>query len=136
MGVRIVVGLFMVLHGLVHFLYVGHGLRLFELPGLAWPDESWVFARWLGQGAVRWLAAIACGVALLWFVVGGVAILAEQGWWRPAIVGAAVFSTAIWILFWNGTLHQLADQGVIAILINGVIVVAVLVFRWPEAVGQ
>ena len=43
MFVRIVLGIFMVLHGLVHLLYFGHGLRFFELPDLAWPDGSWVF---------------------------------------------------------------------------------------------
>ena len=132
MAIRIILGLFMVLHGLVHFLYVGHGLRLFELPGLAWPDGSWAFAKLLGQSGTRWLAGIACGVALLWFVVGGIAILAGQAWWRPAIVGAAAFSTAIWILFWNGTLQQIVEQGLFAILINGAILIAVLVFHWPD----
>ena len=36
------------------------------------------------------------------------------------------------ILLWNGKMQQLADQGLIAILINVAILVAVLVLRWPE----
>ena len=38
--------LFLFLHGMVHLLYAGHSLRLFELrPGLSWPDSSWAFSR-------------------------------------------------------------------------------------------
>lgn len=132
MALRVVCGLFMVLHGLVHLLYFGHGLRFFELPGLAWPDHSWAFSRVLGQGATRWLAAGSCVVAMLGFVAGGVGILAGWGWWRSLVVGSAAFSTAIWILFWNGAMQKLADQGLIAILINGAILVALLVFHWPD----
>jgi len=132
MALRIIVGIFIVLHGLVHLLYLGHGLRLFELADLAWPDSSWLFSALLGQAAIRWLAAIACALATLGFVAGGVGILAGQGWWRPLVVGSAAFSAAIWILFWNGTLQKLADQGLIAILINGAILIAVLVFSWPD----
>jgi len=132
MAIRIISGIFMVLHGLVHLLYLGHGLRFFELGDLEWPDGSWLFAGLLGQDTTRWLAAIACVLATLGFAAGGVGILAGQGWWRPLVVGSAAFSTAIWILFWNGAWQKLADQGLIAILINGAILVAVLVFNWPD----
>lgn len=39
---EIVVGIFLILHGLVHFLYAGESIRLFELP----------------SGMVRWMAFI------------------------------------------------------------------------------
>ena len=132
MAVRITVGIFMVLHGLVHLLYFGHGLRYFELADLAWPDGSWAFSRLLGQDAARWLAGGACVLAALGFVAGGVAVLFGWAWWQTVIVWAAAFSAAIWILFWNGTLQQLAEQGLIAILINAGILVAVLGFGWPD----
>ena len=132
MAIRIVVGLFMVLHGLVHLLYFGHGLRFFELPGLAWPDRSWAFSRLLGQGAARWLAAVSCVVAMVGFVAGGIAILAGSAWWQPVIVGSAIFSSAIFILCWDATFKKLADQGLIAILINGAVLVALLMFHWPD----
>ncbi len=130
---RFISGAFLVLHGLVHLLYFGQGWRVFELqPGMVWPDGSWAFSRLLGDEAARLPASISCIVAAIAFVVGGTAIFARQAWWRPVVVGAAVFSAVIYVLFWNGKMQKLADQGAIAILINAAIVVAVLVFRWPE----
>jgi uncharacterized membrane protein YphA (DoxX/SURF4 family) len=129
---RFIVGAFIVLHGLVHLLYFGQSRRLFELQaGMVWPDGSWAF-KLLGEGATRWLAGSACILAALGFVAGGIAILTGQSWWRPAVVGAAVFSAAIFVLFWDGGLQKLADQGAIAILINLAILLAVLILRWPD----
>ena len=129
---RFIVGVFIVLHGLVHLLYFGQSRRLFELQaGMVWPDGSWAF-KLLGEGATRWLAGSACILAALGFVAGGIAILTGQSWWRPAVVGAAVFSAAIFVLFWDGGLQKLADQGAIAILINLAILLAVLILRWPD----
>jgi hypothetical protein len=133
MVVRIIVGVFMVLHGLVHLLYFGQSRRIFELqPGLVWPDGSWVFSKFLGDEATRWLAGIACILAALGFVAGGIAILAGQSWWRPVVVGTATFSAAIFVLCWDGGLQRLADKGAIAILINLGILVAMLILRWPD----
>ena len=123
----------MVLHGLVHLLYAGQAKRLFELrPGMVWPDGSWAFSNLLGDESTRLLATILYAVATIGFVVGGIGIFAGQAWWRPAVVGAASFSTAIIMLFWDGKMQMLVDNGLIAILINIAILVALLVFRWPN----
>ncbi len=133
MLLRLIVGVFVVLHGLVHLLYFGQSRRLFELqPDMVWPDGSWAFSRLLGKEATRWLAAIACLLATIGFVVGGAAILLGQAWWRPVAVGAAAFSAIIWLLFWDGTGQKLANQGAIALLINLAILVLVTVFQWPD----
>lgn len=130
---RFVVGVFIVLHGLVHLLYFGQSRRLFELqPGMAWPDGSWAFSKVLGDGATRWLAGISCVLAAVGFVAGGIGIFAGQAWWRPVVVGSAAFSAAIFVLFWDGKLQRLANKGAIAILINGAILVAVLILGWPD----
>jgi len=130
---RIILGVFMVLHGLVHMLYFGQSRRLFELqPGMVWPEGSWAFSRLLGDGTTRWLASIACVLAAVGCVAGGTGILAGQAWWRPVVVGAAAFSAVIFALFWDGGLHKLDNQGAIAILINIAILIAVLILRWPD----
>jgi uncharacterized membrane protein YphA (DoxX/SURF4 family) len=130
---RFIVGVFIVLHGLVHLLYFGQSQRLFELqPGMVWPDGSWLFSRLLGDPASRSLASIACVLAALGFVAGGAAILLGLSLWRPVVVAAAAFSAVIFVLFWNGHLQKLPDQGAIAILINVAILFAVLVFQWPD----
>jgi hypothetical protein len=130
---RFIFGAFIVLHGLVHLLYFGQSQRLFELqPGMVWPDGSWAFSRLFGEAASRVLASVACVVAALGFVVGGVAIFLGQSWWRTVVVGSAAFSAAIFVLFWNGRLQKLPDQGAIAILINVAILFAVLILQWPD----
>jgi hypothetical protein len=130
---RIVVAVFTVLHGLVHLLYVEQSGRLFELqPGMVWPDGSWAFPRLLGVESTRLLAGACCVLAAVGFVAGGIGLFARQAWWRLLVVGAAAFSAAVVILFWDGKMQRLADQGGIALLINAAILVALLLLRWPE----
>jgi len=129
----IISGIFLILHGLVHLLYFGQSARRFELqPGMVWPDGSWVFAGPFGNEATRILASVACVLAAIGFVAGGIAIFATQAWWRPVILGSAAFSVVIFILLWDGQPHALANKGLLGILINLAILVALLVFRWPR----
>jgi hypothetical protein len=129
---RLIAGLFIVLHGLVHLLYLGQSMRLFELqPGMVWPVGSWAFSRLIGERATRSVASLCCVLAAIGFVAGGAAILLGQPWWRPAVVGTAVFSTVLCVLVWDGKFRQLSNQGLIAVLINVAILVAVLVLQWP-----
>jgi len=130
---RFIIGVFIVLHGLVHLLYFGHSRRLFELqPEMAWPDGSWVFSRLLGDETTRLLASNSCILAAIGFVAGGAGILVGQAWWRPVVMASAAFSAVILILFWDGELQKLDNQGAIAILINMAILIAVLILRWPD----
>jgi hypothetical protein len=131
--VKSLVGVFVVLHGLVHLLYVGQSQRLFELqPGMVWPDGSWAFSKLLGDGSTRVLASALLVLAGIGFAAGGVGMLARQPWWRPAVVTVAAFSSVIYLLLWNGAFQHLDNQGWIGILINAAILAAVLVFQWPN----
>jgi hypothetical protein len=131
--VNIVVGIFMLLHGLVHMLYFGHSRRFFEIqPGLPWPDGSWAFSKLLGDAATRLLASISCVLAAIGFVVGGAGILAKQAWWHPVVMGSTILSTVIFILFWDGKRQMLDGKGLFAILINIAILVALLILHWPN----
>jgi hypothetical protein len=130
---RFLVGAFIVLHGLVHLLYWGQSARYFELqPGMTWPDGSWAFSPFLGDEAIRKLASVLLIVAAISFVAGGIGIFAQQAWWRPVVVGSAAFFAAVLVLLWNGQVQKLDNQGAIGVLINAVILVAVLVFQWPN----
>ena len=130
---RIVLSIFLILHGLVHLLYSGHSWRFFELqPKMMWPDGSWAFSKLFGDDATRLLAGVAGVVAALIFVAGGVGLIAEQGWWRSVAVGAAIFSILLYILTWDGKMHDLDDQGGVAVLINLALLVALLIVGWPD----
>ena len=130
---RIIFGVFIMLHGLVHLLYFGQSRRLFELqPGMVWPDGSWAFSRLLGDEATRILASISYVLAAIGFMAGGIGILVRQAWWRPVVVASAAFSAVIIVLFWDGKVQMLDDKGGIGLLINLAILVALLVLRWPS----
>jgi len=130
---KIIVGVFFILHGLVHVLYFGQSRRFFEMaPGLTWPDGAWAFSRLLSVETVRWLAGAACILAALAFVAGGIGLFAGQGWWKALVTGAAIFSSVIYVLFWNGTSSRLDAQGGVAILINLAILAVIYLTPWLD----
>ena len=115
----ILVAVFFGLHAMVHLLYAGQSLRLFELrPEMSWPDYSWVFLKVLRDETTRQLSAIGLGLAALGFVAGGIALVAHWAAWQPLITGSAAISSLIFVLFWDGKLKGLDTQGGIGVLIN------------------
>lgn len=131
--ISILFGIFFVLHGLVHMLYFGQSNRYFELqPGMVWPDGSWAFSRLLGDATTRNLASVLLVLAAIGFVIGGIGIFVKQAWWRPIIIAVAIFSSAIYVLFWDGGLQHLDNKGGVGILINLAILVAIFIFQWPK----
>lgn len=128
--IRIVFGIFIILHGLVHLLYLGQSARYFELqPGMVWPDGAWAFTKLIGQETTRALANLFLILAALGFIAGGAGIFARQDWWRSVVVGAAAFSTLIYLLLWNGRLENLANNGWVGILINTLLLAALIVIK-------
>jgi len=62
MVTKILVSVFLALHGLVHLLYFAQSARIFELkPGMTLPAGSWAFSNVLGDNATRTLARIPLG---------------------------------------------------------------------------
>ena len=130
---RFALGTFVALHGLVHLLYLGQAARLFELKsGMVWPDGSWAFSGLLGGPVTRNVAAVACALAAIGFVSGGVAVISTQSWWRWAVAGSAAFSGVAFLLLWDGKPQMLSNNGIFALMINVALVLAALVFRWPR----
>jgi hypothetical protein len=123
----ILTGLLLILHGLVHLLYTGQSLRVFELrPGMTWPDEAWVSSTVLGQQTARLVAGLLLVLAAAGFCIGGIVLLFQQDWWRPVTIGSALFSTALFLIFWDGEFRALDTQGGIGVLINLAILLSML----------
>jgi hypothetical protein len=129
---RVIFGIFIVLHGLVHLLYAGHSQRLFKLvPGMTWPDESWAFSGMPGENGIRAVATALLALAALGLLAGGIGIAAQQRWARSLVVGAAVFSSLVFVLLWNGKSQSLDSQGGVGLLLNVLILIVLLILRWP-----
>lgn len=129
----IILGIIFILHSLVHLLYGGQSGRLFDLrPIMSWPDGSWAFSKILGDETTRLLASISLILAALGFIAGGLGLFIRQDWWQPTAVGTAVFSSAVFLLLWDGKFQALADKGWVGILINVIILFVVLVLMRPS----
>lgn len=130
---NVLVAIILVLHALVHLLYFGQSQRVFELrPGMTWPDGSWAFSKLLGAEALRRLAGAALVLAALAFLVGAAAVLLGRSSWQPVTVAAAGFSAVSYLLFWNGRLQRLADQGAVGLLIDLAVLASLLWLGWPR----
>lgn len=130
---NIAVAIFLILHGLVHLLYLGQSMKWYELgKGMTWPENSWAFSRLIGNRVTRVIASVSCVVAALVFVAGGVLIFAKQPVWLWITVIAAVFSSLLIILMWDGKMKELSNKGLFAILINAAILILLLVVKWPD----
>ena len=63
---KILFGVFTILHGLVHLLYFGQSASYFELqPGMVWLDSSWIISKILGKSENRNLASILLALAAM-----------------------------------------------------------------------
>lgn len=123
---RILIGVFLILHGLVHLLYFAISQKMVTLdhPVPGWPERSLVLTNLLNETTTRLIASGLYLVATVLFVISGISILLRADWWNPFVVGAAVFSSVVVFLFWDGKFQQLPDKGFVGVLINLVILVA------------
>lgn len=77
--IRILFGVFIILHGLVHLLYMGQSNRYFELqPGMLWPDGSWALSGFFQNVNIRTLASISMILAALTLAVGSMGMPLHQ----------------------------------------------------------
>jgi hypothetical protein len=130
---QIILGVFLVLHGLVHLLYAGQSGRFFELsPGLVWPDGAWAFSRLLGADATRWLANLSLVLIALGFVASALGLFMGQAWWRPVAAGGAMFSAALFMLMWDGKFAALDAKGGVGILLDLAILAVVFILKKPS----
>ena len=123
--VRIVLGVLLVAHGLVHLLWFAPN----DDP--AWPfhlDRSWLVSGAASKPiAVVLIALVVVGFALLGLAVSGVPGLSSI--WPILAIGASVASLATLVVFWN---RQLLWGVVIDVAL---IVVALWQPTWTDRLG-
>ncbi|HEX6196557.1 MAG TPA: hypothetical protein VFZ37_11645 [Jiangellaceae bacterium] len=120
--IRIVVGLLIIAHGLVHLLYVADDVPEFTL------ERSWIVPEQLYRpvGLALMYATVA-GFFILGLAVLGVPGL--SGVWPVLTVVAVTISLVLLIAFWNTRL-------IFGVLLNLVLITIVLVRPgWTEQLG-
>jgi hypothetical protein len=111
------IGVFIVLHGLVHLWFVVLSWRLVSFqPEMGWTGRSWLFTNSIGDASTRWLASGLYALSAVALVAGGIGYLAHSRWAPPMLLGAAVLSAATIMLFWDGSLVRIVEKGLIGLL--------------------
>ena len=129
MFVRWALGIFIVLHGLVHLWYLTLSQGLVEFQAeMGWTGRSWLLSAFLGDPALRWLSTALYAVATLGFLAGGLGLVAQQDWWELITIAAAAISAVTIVLFWDGGTQMLVQKGLIGFLID-ITILTVLVLR-------
>jgi hypothetical protein len=125
-------GIFIILHGLVHLWYVTLAQRWvpFE-PDMGWTGNSWLLTNLIGDSTTRLLATVLYSLATIVFVIGGIGVFANTNWW-PTMVGAGAIASSIGILlFWDGSFGLLVQKGLLGLMLNLAVLVALFIFNWP-----
>lgn len=121
-------GIFIILHGLVHFWYVVLSYQWVEFkPDMGWNGQSWLFSSFLNQSTIRSITGVLFILAAIAFVISGIGIFIQADWLNTFILGSSIFSTLVLLLFWDGQLEMILQKGIIGVLINLVIIAVVLI---------
>jgi hypothetical protein len=116
--IRIIIGLLLIIHGFAHWNMT-----------TVWGSKVSAQLRLLGESVA--LVTVLWALALIGFILSGIAVFIGLVLWRPLGVAAALISLLTMVLFWD------LRMAIGAILDVGILV-ALLWLRWPtrELVGR
>ena len=129
---RFVIGLFLILHGLVHLWLFTLSQRLIEFkPEMGWSGKSWLLTGVFGDSTTRLLASTLFVVATVAFVASGVTIFFQSDWWWSILLAASIVSAMTMLIFWDGSMDLIIQKGLIGFSISLVILLFLLLARRP-----
>ena len=125
----ILLGIFIILHGLVHLWYVVLSFQWVPYqPDMGWNGQSWLLSTLLNPSTLRAIAGVLFLLAALVFVAGGIGTILQASWLAPLLLTAAIYSSLVLVLFWDGSLEMLVQKGVLGLLINLVLIAVVIIW--------
>ena len=130
---RVLLGTFIILHGLVHVGYIVLSQKWVAFrPEMGWSGRSWLFTPLLGDPAARAAAAIIYALAGLGLVVGGIigwlaSIVMKTNAQMGVIANVVVGVVGALIGGWISTQQNLGGGGIVSFIL-AVIGAAVLIW--------
>lgn len=120
-------GIFLILHGLVHFWYVVLSFEWVKFqPDMGWTGQSWLFSSFLKDSMLRPLAGILFTIAVFLFIISGISVFFQPEWLNTILLISSIFSSIILVLFWDGSTQMIVQKGIIGLIINLVVIAIVL----------
>ena len=130
MFLRILVGVLLLLHGLIHGV-----LAVIPNPNAAQPVAATFFSAWAGPwltgrlsgGTLKTIAIALAVIAGVGFFLAGLAMfdrLLPHDWWRTLAIASSVVSLVLCVLFWNSYL-------IVGPVVAVGIIVALGFVHWP-----
>ena len=130
MLLRIVIGVLLLLHGLIHLV-----LALVPNPDADQPAVATFFSGWarpwlrdtLSGGTLQAIPVVLAVLAGLAFIAAGLAMfdfLVPHDWWRIMAIAGSIVSLILCLLFWNTNL-------IVGPLVAVAILVVVGILHWP-----
>lgn len=127
---RLLAGIFLVLHGVVHLWYVVLSQGWVEVEEqMGWNGYSWLLSPVLPERTILSVASVAYVLVALGFAAAGVGLVLHLAWWSPVLVGAAVLSAVVIVALWDGEVELLVEKGVVGVLIDVAILAYVIGVR-------
>lgn len=124
---RAVLTLVLGAHGLGHMVFLVSTLGIADWGG---PSRSWLLAGLGGGAVVRIAGSLIWFLALAGFIAAAIGLFAQLEWWRTVAIASAGISLLGLVLFWtNPPISSILSAG----LFDLVVLVALLVVRWPSA---
>jgi len=124
---RLLIGGFLVAHGLIHRLYFTAPPPNTDMEKWAFhPDRSWLLGRLgIGPAALRQICLVLSTITIAVFVLAGISLIIGADWWRALTAAAAAGGLVLLILFWHPWL-------LFGIALNAAILI-LLWEGWPSA---
>ena len=123
---RIVIGIFLIAHGLVHWVLIAPPPNIPDTGIGGFLTNSWLVGNLgLNEAVARWLGITLIVLATIGFVTAGIVVLGSQEWWRVLAVVSAAISIILLVFFWNSWF-------VVGPLLDVAILVALLWIHWPS----
>ncbi len=126
---RLLGGVFIILHGLVHLWYLTLSQGWVEFQSeMGWDGSSWLLSKFLPDASLRPIASSLFLLSSFAFIASGIGVFLQADWTRSVLIAAAILSSAVILLFWDGRGAMLVQKGILGLLINLVILAGLLGF--------
>ncbi len=130
--IRYVIAAVVAAHGLVYLNAARGVLPVFE----GWKGRAWLLGDAITGDSLKRLCQGMWAVAGIGVIATGVALafaFSAQAVWRPLAIVASTVAILSFLVFWDGQVRRLFEQGVIGVVLSLLILLGALAF--PRLLG-